>query len=68
VTAEDEPFDPLASFAAIERLVSKNCCRFPCVFLTQPKLRTSQNSPQDALFIDTGPARLCRMNHQSSIG
>ena len=35
----DAPFDPLASFAAIERLVSKIYFRFSHLFLAQPELR-----------------------------
>jgi len=34
-----EPFDPLMSFAAIERLVAKIYFRFSHLFLTQPELR-----------------------------
>jgi len=35
----DKPFDPLTSFAAIERLVSKIYFRFSHLFLAQPELR-----------------------------
>jgi hypothetical protein len=35
----DEPFDPLLSFAAIERLVSKIYFRFSHLFLSNPELR-----------------------------
>jgi len=35
----DKPFDPLTSFAAIERLVSKIYFRFSHLFLAQPDLR-----------------------------
>lgn len=35
----EEPFDPLLSFAEIERLVSKIYFRFSHLFLTQPELR-----------------------------
>ena len=35
----EEPFDPLLSFAAIERLVSKIYFRFSHLFLTNPELR-----------------------------
>jgi hypothetical protein len=35
----EEPFDPLMSFAAIERLVSKIYFRFSHLFLTNPELR-----------------------------
>ena len=35
----EEPFDPLSSFAAIERLVSKIYFRFSHLFLAQPELR-----------------------------
>ena len=35
----EEPFDPLRSFAAIERLVSKIYFRFSHLFLSQPELR-----------------------------
>ena len=35
----EEPFDPLRSFAAIERLVSKIYFRFSHLFLGQPELR-----------------------------
>jgi hypothetical protein len=35
----EEPFDPLVSFAAIERLVSRIYFRFSHLFLGQPELR-----------------------------
>ena len=35
----EEPFDPLVSFAAIERLVAKIYFRFSPRFLAQPELR-----------------------------
>jgi len=35
----EEPFDPLLSFAAIERLVSKIYFRFSHLFLSNPELR-----------------------------
>lgn len=39
MTNEAEPFDALAGFAAIERLVSKIYFRFSHLFLTTPELR-----------------------------
>ncbi|HWH76855.1 MAG TPA: hypothetical protein VNT76_05765, partial [Candidatus Binatus sp.] len=35
----EQPFDPLLSFAAIERLVSKIYFRFSHLFLSNPELR-----------------------------
>jgi hypothetical protein len=35
----EEPFDPLSSFAEVERLVSKIYFRFSHLFLAQPELR-----------------------------